>query len=127
MSGRLGGDALGRLGDAAGAGHLIAVRFQRRLEEAQDRRLVVHDQNLRLCAHAGTSSRGNVSMMRVPRPPATGLSAAIEPPCASMMPLAMARPSPVPCPPSACVVSRLDEFVEYVRQRLRPECRDHRR
>ena len=37
---------------------------------------------------------GNVSVIRVPRPSATGLSARDEPPCASTMPFAMASPRP---------------------------------
>ncbi len=36
----------------------------------------------------------------MPRPASTGLSAAIVPPCAATMPLAMASPRPVPSPPS---------------------------
>ena len=50
MSGDFGGDALDRLGDRAGARHLVVVRLQRRLEEAQDRRLVVDHQDAGLCA-----------------------------------------------------------------------------
>ena len=76
--GRFGGDALDRLGDGAGAGHLVVVRLQRGLEKAQDRRLVVDHQHADPCAHAGAPLRGKVSVKRVPRPLATGLSALID-------------------------------------------------
>ena len=73
--GRFGGDALDAFGDRAGARHLVVVGFERRLEKAQDRRLVVDHQHAGFGAHAGAPSRGNVIVMRVPRPFATGLSA----------------------------------------------------
>ena len=47
--GRVGGDAFDRLRDRAGADHLVIVRFQRRLEETQNRRLVVDHQNAASC------------------------------------------------------------------------------
>ena len=78
MSGASLGDPLDRLGDGAGSADLVVVRFQRGLEEAQDRRLVVDDQDARSCRHDGRSPRGKVNVTRVPRPALTGLSAAID-------------------------------------------------
>src|SRR5262245_34723586 len=98
---RLGRNAFDAVGDRTRACHLVVVGFQRRLEKAQDRRLVIDDQYAEPGAHAGLPCRGNVMMKRTPLPPSAGLSAAMLPPWASMMPLAMARPSPVPCTPSA--------------------------
>ena len=94
------GDALGSVVDRPRRRDLVIIGGERGPEEAQDRRLVVHNQDASLDSHVD-SIRGNVSTIRVPRPFAAGLSAAIEPSCASMMPLAIARPSPVPWPPSA--------------------------
>ena len=50
--GRLGGNAFDAFGNRAGACHLVVVGFERGLEKAQDRRLVVDDQNANLGAHA---------------------------------------------------------------------------
>src|SRR5262249_60916271 len=93
---RLGGDPFNALGDRSGACHFIVIGLKRRLEEAEDRNLIINDQHANSCAHAGVSSRGNVMTKRAPRPFWTGLSPMIAPPWASMMPFAMARPSPVP-------------------------------
>ena len=94
--GRLGGGALDPLGNRAGAGHIVVVGFERGLEKAQDRRFVVDDQYAEFGAHVAGLSRGNFRMKRAPRSRSTGLSAVMEPPWASMMPLAIARPNPVP-------------------------------
>src|SRR5579871_2480637 len=105
--GRVGGDAPHSFRRCARGDELVAIGLECGLEKAEDRRLVVDHEHACLAAHdvsfAGASSQGNVMVMRVPRPLATGLSADIVPPCASMMPLAMASPSPVPCPPSALI------------------------
>ena len=93
---RFGSDALHAFSDCAGACHFVVVGFERGLEKAQDCRLIVNDQYVKLGAHVAWLSRGNVMIKRAPRPPSTGLSAVMLPPCASMMPLAIARPSPVP-------------------------------
>jgi hypothetical protein len=78
--GRLGCDALDRIGDRGRARHLVAVGLERRLEETQDRHLVVDDQHARFRSHAGMSSRGNSITNLVPGCPSTGLSTAIDPP-----------------------------------------------
>ena len=49
--GRLGRNALDAVGNRARAGHLVIVCFQRRLEKAQDCRLVIDDQNAKPGAH----------------------------------------------------------------------------
>src|ERR1700674_271544 len=100
------GDPFGRLGDGAGGRHLVVVGDERGLEKAQDRRLVVDDENADLAGHERDSMCGKTSTIRVPRPCATGLSAVIAPTWASMMPLAMARPRPVPSPPSPLIVAK---------------------
>ena len=48
MSGASAAMRFSRLRHRAGADQLVVVRFQRRLEKAQDRRLVVDDQDARL-------------------------------------------------------------------------------
>src|SRR6266540_6943171 len=98
---RIGCDPLGRLRHGSGADNVIVIGLKRRLEETQDSGFIIDNEDAGLGSHARVSSRGNVRTMRVPRPSAIGLSAATAPPCASMMPFAMAKPRPAPSPPSA--------------------------
>ena len=86
-------DAVGR---SVRAFHGKARRLQRRPQEAVDLRLVVDDQDAGL-DHAEVT----VIRISVPGEPSRaasgrGLTASIVPPIASIMPRAMARPSPVP-------------------------------
>ena len=56
--------------------NVVAVRLQRGLEKAQDRRLVIDDQHAAFRGHVRRlSAREDVSVKRVPRPLRTGLSA----------------------------------------------------
>ena len=50
--GRLGRNAFDAVSNGARACHLVVVGFQRRLEKAQDRRLVIDDQYAKPGAHA---------------------------------------------------------------------------
>ncbi len=86
----------------AGARHLVVVGFQRRLEKAQDGRLVVDHEDAGVAAHGGASSRGKRQRhARAASAERPGSAPRCVPPCASMMPLAMASPRPVLSPPSA--------------------------
>src|SRR4029079_10425194 len=98
---RLGGNEFNTFGNRSGTCHFIIIGFKGWPEKPQDRRFVVYDENPDFSAHLGVLSRGTVMMTRAPRPLPTGLSASIVPPCASIMPFAMARPRPVPWLPSA--------------------------
>src|SRR4051812_8875709 len=88
-------DALDRFGDRRGADEMVIVGFQHGLQQPQDSRLVIDNQCADPAGHGDCSHR-NVRIMRVPLPSATGLTADIEPPCASTIPFAIASPSPVP-------------------------------
>src|SRR5260370_1058105 len=104
--GRRIGDEAQSLAPCPGVQHLVAGRLQRRAQETHDLRLVVDDEDAerrhaRSCASAGAATRGNWMTMRVPRRRTAGLSAWIWPPIASMRPLQIDRPRPVPAlPPS---------------------------
>src|SRR4029077_19676169 len=91
-----GSDALDSFSNRTRARHLIVICLKRRLEEAQDCRFVVDNQHADFCAHACSPPCGKVMTKRAPRPFSIGLSPLIVPPWASMMPFAMASPSPVP-------------------------------
>ena len=68
----------------AGVQRRIARRLQRRVEEAQDLRLVVDDEDAR-AGHVGARARGaGRSTSRAPRRRAAGLSAQMRPPIASI-------------------------------------------
>ena len=98
-------DALHRLRCRGRRRDFEAVRLQRGLQEAQDRRLVVDDKDALLARHLAPLRAETRKRAACRGPFATGLSAETEPPCASMMPLAIASPRPVPSPPSARSVS----------------------
>ena len=61
----------------AGARHFVIVCLERGLEKAQDRRLVIDDQDADPCTHGAAPSRGKVMTKRAPRPSCTGLSRVI--------------------------------------------------
>src|SRR5262249_26856443 len=94
-------DALGGLGSGTGRLDVVVAGHQCGSQKSQDCRLIVDDEHSDLAAHDGVSARGKASTMRVPHPLGAGLTALIEPPWASIPPLAIARPNPVPSPPSA--------------------------
>src|SRR6185437_9357796 len=99
--GRVGSHTFDGLRHRAGADDLEIVRFERRPQKPDDRRLIIDQEHAPIVAHVGGTSHGKTRMKRAPRPFATGLSTRIDPPCASMIPLAIASPSPVLSPPSA--------------------------
>src|SRR3954452_6578305 len=96
-SGRIGGGEPEGVRARVGPDHLIVMGGQDGREETVDRWFIVYDQN---AGHWGASISGRRTVIRAPRPPSTGLSAEIAPWCASTIPFAMARPSPVLWPPS---------------------------
>src|SRR5437868_367099 len=81
--------------------HIVTSRLEARAKHTRQLRLIVYDQNLRRTIHCfqcdSTSSSpiGSVNTTRVPLPPAPD-SIQIFPSCASTIPLAIARPMPVP-------------------------------
>ena len=99
--GRRIGDQPQRLVAGGGVQHLVARRFERRLEETHDLRLVVDDQDARAghdaaLAISRASTAGIEMTMRAPRRLTAGLSAQILPPIASTRPRLIDRPRPVP-------------------------------
>ena len=110
--GRVGGRQRQALLTGAGRRHAEALLAQDRAQGAQDLRLVVDDQDVRLGGHSGSASCGDgggdwpsrvSGSVKRKANPSGRFSPQIRPPCASTIPRHIDNPSPVPVTRSACV------------------------